>query len=343
VEVGYTGNRSYHLIRQSQGNPGVLTQAKADAVIAGCTAANLASCQDPAPFPTSPSRLDPTIASRTLLEATGQATYNAGYIQVDKRLSHGLQLGANYTWSANISDSEEALADNSATDGGIAGSSPQLPQDFLNRQGEKSRSAFDRPHRFTVHETYAIPFFPNAAKFLKLVFSDWQISGFTEIQSGQPFTITVGVDTLGAGTTTTQPGRPDFNPGGIMTPDPVTGNFRTFVIPLDGTGIVTAPHVVTNTTTGAVTFLKNSMPVGGTLGRNTFRGPGYSNTNMSLLKRFKLPGDKSLEIRGDFLNLFNHDNFQNPVVNMSSPNFGKNIFVPLTDARQVLLGAKFRF
>jgi hypothetical protein len=49
-----------------------------------------------------------------------------------------------------------------------------------------------------------------------------------------------------------------------MTPDPVSGNFRTFGIPLDGTGIVTAPHV-TNTTTGRVTFLKNSMPVGGTL------------------------------------------------------------------------------
>jgi len=127
-----------------------------------------------------------------------------------------------------------------------------------------------------------------------------------------------------------------------MTPDPSTGNFRTFVIPLDGTGIVRAPHV-TNTTTGAVTFLKNSMPAGGTLGRNTFRGPGYSNTNVSLMKRFKLPRETTLEVRGDFLNLFNHDNFLNPVSNMSSPNFGKNTFVPLTDARQVLLGAKFRF
>jgi hypothetical protein len=64
---------------------------------------------------------------------------------------------------------------------------------------------------------------------------------------------------------------------------------------------------------------------------------------MSLMKRFKLSGDRSLEVRGDFLNLFNHDNFQNPVANMSNSNFGKNIYVPLTDARQVLLGAKFRF
>jgi len=341
MEMGYTGNRSLHLLRQGQANPGILTQAKADAVIAGCTP-TLGSCQDPVGFPTSPFRLDPTIASRTLLEATGQATYNAGYIQLDKRLSYGLQFGANYTWSTNISDSEEVFADNTPSDGGIAGSSPQLAQNFMDRRGEKSRSVFDRPHRFTIHESYAIPFFPGAAKYLQLAFAGWQVSAFTEVQSGQPFTITVGVDTLGAGTTSTQPARPNLNPGGIMTPDPVTGNFRTFVIPLDGTGIVTAPHV-TNTTTQAVTFLKNSMPVGGTLGRNTFRGPGYSNTNLSLMKRFKLAGEASFEIRSDFLNLFNHDNFQNPVTNMSSSNFGKNIFVPLTDARQVLLGAKFRF
>jgi hypothetical protein len=340
VEMGYSGNRSYHLLRQGQANPGILTQAKADAVIAGCTATNLTSCQDPAGFPTSPARQDPSLGSRTLLEATGQATYNAGYVQVDKRLSHGLQFGANYTWSTNISDSEEVFADSTATDGGIAASSPQVPQNYLNRGAEKARSVFDRPHRFTVHESYAIPFFSGAAKFLQLAFADWQVSGFTELQSGQPFTITVGADTLGSGTAV--PGRPDFNPGGIMTADPVTGNFRTFVIPLDGTGIVTAPHV-TNTTTGAVTFLKNSMPAGGTLGRNTFRGPGYSNTNVSLMKRFKLPKETTLEVRGDFLNFFNHDNFQNPVSNMSSANFGKNIFVPLTDARQVLLGAKFRF
>ena len=61
------------------------------------------------------------------------------------------------------------------------------------------------------------------------------------------------------------------------------------------------------------------------------------------MKRFMLPREMSLEIRSDFLNLFNHDNFQNPVANMSSGNFGKNIFVPLTDARQVLLGGKLRF
>jgi hypothetical protein len=174
---------------------------------------------------------------------------------------------------------------------------------------------------------------------LRQVFAGWQVSGFTEVQSGQPFTITVGVDTLGAGSAT--PGRPNLNPGGILIYDPTTSNLRTFTIPLDGTGIVTAPHVTA--ANGKVTFLKNSMPTGGTLGRNTFRGPGFSNTNMSLMKRITLRGERTLEVRGDFINVFNHDNFPNPDANMSHTTFGKQVFVPLTDARQVMLGVKVRF
>jgi hypothetical protein len=64
---------------------------------------------------------------------------------------------------------------------------------------------------------------------------------------------------------------------------------------------------------------------GGNLGRNTFRGPGYANFNMSLAKRFTIPGERELQIRGDFINVFNHDNFPNPEGNMSNVNFGNGI------------------
>jgi hypothetical protein len=341
IEIGYNGNRSYHLIRQSQNNPGILSAAKAEAVIAGCTSSNLTTCQDPSGFPVSPSRLDPNWGSRTTLETTGTASYNSVYVQANGRTHFGLRYGANYTWSTNLSDSEEFSNDSGSSDGGLAGSSPQVPQDFLNRRNEWSRSVFDRPHRATFNYTYDIPWFRSSPRALETVFKGWQLSGFTELQSGQPFTIKVGVDALGNGTTASA--RPNYNPGGIFIPDPDTGNLRTFVIPRDGSGIVTAPHV-TNPTTGAITFLKNSMPAGGNLGRNTFRGPGYANFNMSLMKRISLPEDRQLQIRGDFINVFNHDNFPNPDNNMSSSTFGKQVWPrPLTDARQVLLGVKLSF
>ena len=85
------------------------------------------------------------------------------------------------------------------------------------------------------------------------------------------------------------------------------------------------------------------MPNGGTLGRNAFRGPGYSNTNIRLLKHFSLPRESRMEVYGDFLNVFNHDNFPNPDANMSHTTFGQQIFTPLTDARMVMLGVKLHF
>ena len=341
VELGYSGNRSHHLFRQSQNNPGVLTQAMADAVIATCTPLNLGTCQG-----TPPPRLIPNWGSRQSLEATGNAAYDGMYVQVNALTSFGLRLGANYTWSANFSDSEEFSNDGAnGGDGGLSGSSAAIPQDFMNRRNEWARSVFDRPHRMSFNYTYEIPWFHTALPMLNNVLGGWQVSGFTELQSGMPFTIRTGVDTvgnlIGLGSITSSSGRPDYNPGGILLQDPATGNLRTFTIPLDGTGIVTAPHV-TNPS-GAITILRNSMPGGGTLGRNTFRGPGYASFNMSLMKRINLPGDRQLQLRGDFINVFNHDNFPNPDGNMSSVTFGKQIWRPLTDTRQVLLGVKLAF
>jgi hypothetical protein len=342
LELGYTGNRSYHLLRQGQGNPGILSGAKAAAVVANCTWANRTVCTDPAGFPTSPSRMDPNWGNRSLLETNGLGEYHAGYLRVQRKFNNGLLFGVNYTWSATFSDSEEVFNDiGSEPSGGLAGSSPQLPQDFFNRKNEWARSVFDRPHRLGAHYVYQIPWFADSPRILRQAFAGWQVSGFTELQSGSPFTIRVGADTLGAGSST--PGRPDFNPGGVLIKDPATGNLRTFVIPRDGTGIVTAPSVI-DPASGNVFFLKNSMPSGGTLGRNTFRGPGFANTNLSLMKRFNLPREAGqLQIRGDFINVFNHDNFANPDTNMSNSTFGTQTFAPLTDARQVLLGAKISF
>src|SRR5262249_1102906 len=132
LELGYTGNRSYHQIRQSQANPAVLTPAEAATVLAGGT---IPSGNE--------RRLNPNWNSRILVETSAKAEYHAGYVKFDKRFSHGLRFGANYVWSANFSDNDESL---SIAD--ITLSSPQLPQDVFNFRNEWSRSVFDRPHRF---------------------------------------------------------------------------------------------------------------------------------------------------------------------------------------------------
>ena len=242
LELGYTGNRSYHQVRQSEVNPAVLTATMAAAVIAsgsaGCGTTPACAVQ----------RLNPSWGPRQLLATDAKGEYHAGYVKFDKRMSRGLVLGANYTWSANFSDNDEPFGAND-----VVTSSPQVPQNFFNYRNEWSRSAFDRPYRFAIHYLYDIPWF-NSAAALRPIFGGWQIAGFTEFQSGQPFTIRPGVDTVGT-LSAGFPGRPNYNPNGIMTKDPVTGDLRTFTIPTNGTGVVVAPL-------GPNGILANSMPGG---------------------------------------------------------------------------------
>jgi hypothetical protein len=159
------------------------------------------------------------------------------------------------------------------------------------------------------------------------------MTGWHEWQSGQPFTIRTGIDSGGTGTTA--PFRPNYNPNGILSMDPVTGNLRTFTTPINGTGIVVTPL------TPSGSPLANSMPGGGNLGRNTFRGPGFMQTNFSLFKDIPITESWRIRLKGDFINAFNQRNFLNPVATMNSPNFGQNTSDP--GGRTVLLSAHIRF
>ena len=129
--------------------------------------------------------------------------------------------------------------------------------------------------------------------------------------------------------------RPDYSPKGILQKDPVEKNLRTFKTLITGKGIFATPL-----TSGGLP-LPNSMPRGGNLGRNTFRGPSYLNWNFSLAKKIPVSESLNLQLRADWFNLWNHRNFGNPVAIMSSPAFGTNTTDP--GARTMLLGMKVSF
>ena len=61
----------------------------------------------------------------------------------------------------------------------------------------------------------------------------------------------------------------------------------------------------------------------GNLGRNTERGPGFTNLDVSLLKDFILSERTRLQFRAESFNVANHPNFGLPVADIASPNFGR--------------------
>ena len=209
------------------------------------------------------------------------------------------------------------------------------PQDYFNYRNEWSRSVFDRPHRLVSYWTYDVPYWLSKmdSRFSRALAKGWQFNGQADFQSGQPFTIRTGVDTGGTGTPA--PHRPNYNPNGIITLDPVTNNYRSFTTPINGTGIVTT------FLTAAGVPLANSLPGGGNLGRNTFRGPGFRNWSLTVMKNFDITERWKIQLRNDFINAFNHRNFGNPTATMNTPAFGTNT----TDGggRTMLLSAKILF
>src|SRR5262249_54993708 len=86
VEIGYTGSRSYHQIRQSELNYPAITPADAQKVIAAKSISAIAAVQA--------RRLNPAWGARTIYETSAGSYYNAAYVRYDKRLWRGLQLGA---------------------------------------------------------------------------------------------------------------------------------------------------------------------------------------------------------------------------------------------------------
>jgi hypothetical protein len=316
VEVGYNGSRGYHGVNQIDMNPGVLTAEQAAAVAAAKSTAVIPSLQL--------RRVNPLVGSRIAIPAyvgpvgndvEARSTYRGVYVSVNKRLSHGLRFGASYTYGRMMSDNDGSLGEGGTTNG-----SSQRPQNCLDYSVEWSVSQFDRPHRFVINYQYEIPG-PKSGP-LKQILGGWQFSGITSTQSGRPFTIGTGVDSNGDGTAGSD--RPNINSSGTFVWD---SQHRTFT----NNGYYVTP-LGTNNLPLAYAQGDGNSP------RNSQRGPGFWNTNLSLSKRFDI-GERALFLRIDGINVFNQDDCGNPVVSMASPSFGQN--TNNWGRRIFVLGAKF--
>jgi hypothetical protein len=79
--------------------------------------------------------------------------------------------------------------------------------------------------------------------------------------------------------------------------------------------------------------------------RNSVRGPGLVNTDISIIKRVRIDAVKrglTFDFRAEAFNVFNHVNFGPPTNDFSSAAFGR-IGTTATEAREFQLGVKVSF
>jgi hypothetical protein len=264
-----------------------------------------------------PSSTDAVIQSQTfpvstinLLEDTAQSWYDAGYVNVRRKYSHGLSFLANYTFAKNLSNAPDFRSpmDESA-----------IPQNNSDLAAEKGPGC-DVRHRLALSAVYNIPAFQRAT-WTKLATQNWQFSTVYQVQSGMPLTISVFGDTANAGT--------------VLGENPIRANYTGK--PVFGPGTRTS-HEWFNpaafATPPAYTF--------GDAGRNSVYGPPLQTLDIALVRSFRLTERASFQFRGEAFNVLNMVNLGTPNRFVNTPQFG-TITMAMTPGRELQLSARVSF
>src|SRR6266853_980362 len=243
----------------------------------------------------------------SVMSSGAHSSYHALQTSVSQNNSRaGLSFQASYTFSKSIDDT-------SAVPGGISGSPgvilQTLPQDPRNPSADKGPSTFDVTQVFTLSLIQSLPL--ERVGFLqplgKKVTKGWQVLNITTLTSGPPFTVYSGVQQTGAGL------------GGTDRPDLLT-------MPAFSTSrAVREDYFGLGKTNNSFFSIPINIPGGtgpfhgrfGTLGRDTFRGPGFRDFDFALIKdtAFGHRGNGELAVlqfRAEFFNIFNEVNFGLP-------------------------------
>lgn len=318
LTLGYVGSHGYHETSSANLNQALPTPCPS----AGCPEGLAPGVIYHAP---NTPLANPVLGSGWAWISSATSMYNALQVDLRKRMSHGLDIRAAYTWSKSMDDGDSLNASGAAN-------SPGLATDARNLKLDWGRSNFDVRNAATVSAVYAIPvgkgraFLGQAQGLAESLAGGWNLSGIFNYQGGYPFTPSLSFNPSNNGDTS-NPVRPSLNPnfrGSI-----ITGNPRQYFDP-------TAFVVPQNGTYGNVQ-------------RNSLTGPAATTLDVSLYKTLQLLERFNLELRGDAFNLLNHTNFNTPnLVVYSSANAAPSSTAGLitstsTTSRQLQVSARVRW
>jgi hypothetical protein len=283
-----------------------------------------------------------------LNETTAQSTYHALQATLNLKSSLGLQLSASYTFSKSIDDASNpgggANSDGTIDrSGGLDTANTWGNQ--LDPRANRGVSDFDRTHYFVVNGIWDIqePSFAHRSAATRLLLSHWQLSGIATAMSGLPVDV---FDSTGGFLYGLFGARPNWAPGAkrktAMSNIPAGYGFNPSAF---AQAIVQPGHPIPSAhdLTAVVDPALEAATDFGDVGRNILRGPGQSNVDLALGKRFFITESKNLELRADFFNILNHANRDSPVSDITTTaDFGR-ILSFSSSPRIVQFALKFTF
>jgi len=226
-----------------------------------------------------------------------EANFNALEASLTKRLRHGFQLQASYTWSKNL--------DEVNGEGGLDTFELQLPTNNQHtlRQSSYGPANDDRDQRFVLNFVWSTPKLATAPRAARYALSGWQFSGVALIQSGAALSVYDG----NAGSVYGLLGgevRAEIAPGVRRA---TTGSLFSRVVSgpyLNANAFMRAPEVANGVTIADEDF--------GNSGVGIIRGPGQHSVDLAVERKFRVLEGKSLVFRAESFNLTNTPQFGNP-------------------------------
>ena len=234
--------------------------------------------------------------------SAGTSNYHGLQTHLRRRAGQVTFMGA-FTWSKNL---------------GNTSSDTSNDLDYMNYHlmygpvnSTSSAGSMDIEKVFVGTFVWRMPVLQHRSMFIRGPIGGWQLSGVTHLQSGPYLTVVGSTSILGTRMA-------DYNGGPVLLPNPGPNGWFN-------------PAAFT------------AAPQGrwGTSGAGNAQGPGMQIYNLSLQKMFNLREHMNVRLRVDFVNAFNHTNFQAPSATITNASFGT--ITSAYPARNIQLGMKFAF
>src|SRR6266852_4445260 len=312
LAVGYLGARGFHLqrahlINNAPPGPGPIGPRRPFKTLTFVNGTVLTPSSDP----------DAIIQSQTFpvstinrLEDTAQSWYDAAYVNVRRKYSHGLSVLANYTFAKTLTNAPDFRSpmDEAA-----------IPQNNSDLAAEKGPGC-DVRLPLALSSVFDIPAYA-AATWTRLLTEHWHFTTIYQVQSGMPLTISVFGDTANSGT--------------VLGENPIRANLTGQ--PVFGPGTRTA-----NKWFNPAAFAAPPAYTFGNIGRNSVYGPPLQTLDFALARTFRLTEKTSFKFRVEAFNALNKVNLGTPNRYVNTPQFG-TITMAMTPGREIQLSARLSF
>lgn len=210
--------------------------------------------------------------------------YNALQVTMTQQMKHGISLNANYAWQQAISEA--------------------TGYSTWSRPAVRGRDSALRQQQVIVYGLLQLPFGRNKAflnhtnGFINQVVSGFEINPVITYSGGLPYSITSNTSAA-------------WIPG--SAPGYLNGDAKDFhhqVSGIPGNSLYWYPQ--TTLATNPYHFTAPTLDTIGNIGRSSFFGPHFFNTDLSIQKNFIIKEGIDFQLRADGFNAFNHINWGTP-------------------------------